>query len=63
MKEILLKLFEHRTLNKNEARDILTNMSSGAYSESEIAAFITVYLMRAITIDELEGFWDSEAQG
>ena len=56
MKEILMKLFEHRRLNKAEARDILKNMSSGRYNEAEISAFITVYLMRAISPEELEGF-------
>jgi anthranilate phosphoribosyltransferase len=29
------------------------------YSETEIAAFITVYLMRSITIEELQGFRDA----
>jgi anthranilate phosphoribosyltransferase len=34
-------------------------MSEGKYNESELAAFITVYLMRSITIDELLGFRDA----
>ncbi len=34
-------------------------MSKGIYSDAEIAAFITVYLMRSITIDELQGFRDA----
>ena len=38
---------------------MLTNIANGIYSESEIAAFLTVYLMRSITVDELTGFRDA----
>ncbi len=61
MKKILQYLFEHKSLSKQEAKDVLVNISRGAYTESEIAAFITVYLMRSITIAELEGFRDAPA--
>ena len=59
MKKILNYLFEHKTLSREEARDVLLAMSEGRYNESELAAFITVYLMRSITIDELLGFRDA----
>jgi len=59
MRKILNYLFNHRTLNRQEAEEILTNIASNKYSESEIAAFITVYLMRSITVDELSGFRDA----
>lgn len=59
MKKILNHLFEHKTLSREEARDVLVGMSEGKYNESELAAFITVYLMRSITIDELMGFRDA----
>ncbi len=59
MKKILQYLFEHKSLTKQEARDVLINISKGTYSEPEIAAFVTVYLMRSITIAELEGFRDA----
>jgi anthranilate phosphoribosyltransferase len=59
MREILNHLFEHKTLTRQESERVLTNISSGSYSESEIAAFITVYLMRSITVDELSGFRDA----
>ncbi len=59
MKKILRFLFEHKTLSKEEAKEILLNISKGLYNETEIAAFITVYLMRSITIDELQGFRDA----
>jgi anthranilate phosphoribosyltransferase len=59
MREILNHLFEHKTLTREEAERVLTNIASGNYSESEIAAFLTVYLMRSITVDELTGFRDA----
>jgi anthranilate phosphoribosyltransferase len=59
MREILNHLFEHKTLNRIEAEKVLTNIAKGNYSESEIAAFLTVYLMRSITVDELTGFRDA----
>jgi anthranilate phosphoribosyltransferase len=59
MKKILNYLFEYKTLSRQQARDVLVNMSGGQYNESEIASFITVYLMRSITIQELQGFQDA----
>src|ERR1700755_929812 len=59
MKKILQYLFEHKTLSRVTAKEILINISQGIYNESEIASFITVYLMRSITIDELQGFQDA----
>ncbi|HEY0059965.1 MAG TPA: anthranilate phosphoribosyltransferase, partial [Flavisolibacter sp.] len=58
MKKILQRLFEHKTLARAEARDVMIQLSRGSYNDSELAAFITVYLMRSITIDELQGFRD-----
>jgi anthranilate phosphoribosyltransferase len=59
MKEILNHLFEHKTLSKSEATEILKNIALGKYNSSQIAAFMTVYLMRSITVEELEGFRDA----
>ncbi len=59
MRKILNYLFEHKTLTRAEAGEVLTNIAGGKYSEPEIAAFITVYLMRSITVDELAGFRDA----
>jgi anthranilate phosphoribosyltransferase len=58
MKKILQKLFEHETLSYEQCRQIMLNIARDAYSQSEITALITVYLMRSITIEELEGFRD-----
>ncbi len=56
MKKILNYLFEYKTLSRQQAKEVLVKMSGGQYNESEISAFITVYLMRSITIEELQGF-------
>ncbi len=56
MKKVLNYLFEHKTLSQEEARTILTEIGDGKYNEHELSAFITVYLMRTITMPELLGF-------
>lgn len=56
MKNILNRLINHEILSKEEAKDVLINISKGAYNNSQMAAFMTVYLMRSITINELSGF-------
>ncbi|MGN6602272.1 MAG: anthranilate phosphoribosyltransferase [Ginsengibacter sp.] len=59
MKKILQYLFEHKTLSREQAKEVLLNISKGIYSEAEIASFTTVFLMRSITIPELTGFRDA----
>ena len=59
MKQILNRLFEHQYLNRSEAKEILANMAAGNYNESQIAAFISVFLMRSISVDEFLGFSDA----
>ncbi len=59
MKKLLLYLFEYKTLSREKAREVLINISNSQYNETEIASFITVFLMRSITIEELQGFTDA----
>jgi anthranilate phosphoribosyltransferase len=56
MKQILNRLINHEILTKQEAKDVLINISAGSYNMSQIASFLTVYMMRSITIEELAGF-------
>lgn len=56
MKDILQYLFAHKTLSAEKAKEVLLQISKGTYSETEIASFTTVFLMRSITIEELKGF-------
>ncbi len=59
MKETLNRLINHEILSKEDAKQILINIAKGEYNTSQIAAFLTVYMMRSITIEELEGFRDA----
>ena len=56
MKEILNTLFEHKTLSLAQAKEVLVNIASAKYNSSQVASFMSVYLMRPITVDELSGF-------
>jgi anthranilate phosphoribosyltransferase len=62
MKKILQYLFEHKSLTREKAMEVLLNISNGMYNDAEITSFITVYLMRSITIEELLGFRDALLQ-
>ena len=59
MKETLNRLINQEILDKEAAKHILINMAKGVYNPSQTAAFLTVYMMRSITIEELEGFRDA----
>ncbi len=59
MKHVLNHLFENKTLTSEQAKNILTLISQGLYNNSQMAAFMTAYCMRTITVTELEGFRDA----
>ena len=59
MKHILNELMDHRSLSKETARQVLVELTSGKYNPSQTTAFMTVYMMRSITVDELQGFRDA----
>lgn len=59
MKDTLNRLINHDILAKEDAKRILVNIAKGDYNTSQIAAFLTVYMMRSISIEELEGFRDA----
>ena len=56
MKNILNRLINHEILSQEEAKNVLVTISNGGYNTSQIASFLTVYMMRSISIDELAGF-------
>jgi anthranilate phosphoribosyltransferase len=56
MKNILNRLINHEMLSAAEAKNVLVNISNGSYNSSQIASFLTVYMMRSISIEELAGF-------
>jgi len=56
VKKILNRLINHEKISKEEAKDVLVNISKGIYNNSQIASFLTVYMMRSISVEELDGF-------
>ncbi len=59
MKQILNRLINHEQLTKEEAQAVLVNISEGKYNQNQIAAFLTVFMMRNVSLEELEGFRDA----
>jgi anthranilate phosphoribosyltransferase len=56
MKAILNKLYNHERLSKAEAKQILIEIAADKYNDAHLASFMTVFMMRPITVDELSGF-------
>ncbi|MEJ7610331.1 MAG: anthranilate phosphoribosyltransferase [Ferruginibacter sp.] len=56
MKKILNLLFEYKSLTAQQAKEVMINIGSGVYNDAELTAFMTVFLMRTVTIAELSGF-------
>src|SRR5210317_2099473 len=56
MKAILNQLIQHEQLTRQQARQVIINIADGKYNPSQIAAFLTVFMMRSISLEELEGF-------
>jgi anthranilate phosphoribosyltransferase len=59
MKAILNKLFNHERLSKIEAKQILIDIAAEKFNDAHLASFMTVFMMRPITADELSGFRDA----
>tara|TARA_B110000037_G_scaffold19640_1_gene21035 strand:+ start:12573 stop:13559 length:987 start_codon:yes stop_codon:yes gene_type:complete len=59
MKHVLNRLINHETISATEAKQILINISKGDYNQSQIAAFLTIFMMRTVTLEELRGFRDA----
>ena len=56
MKQILNRLINQEKISKQEAKNVLINISKGNYNDSQIASFLTIYMMRSVSIEELDGF-------
>lgn len=59
MKSILTHLYDHKTLSKEASKEVLTDIASGKYNPPQIASFLTVFIMRGIRVEELQGFRDA----
>ena len=56
MKKILNRLTQYETLTEKESRNIIIDISEGKLNTSEISSFLTIFMIRNITIEELNGF-------
>ena len=56
MKAILDQLYQQKKLSKVQAKEILINIANEQYNDAHLASFMTVFMMRPITVDELSGF-------
>jgi len=59
MRQIITYLSAHKTLTRDEARKVLSDIANGIYDEVEMSSFLTIFLMRSITVEELSGFRDA----
>ncbi|MBD3904569.1 anthranilate phosphoribosyltransferase [Chryseobacterium sp. Ch-15] len=62
MKEILEYLFNHHTLSKSQAKAIMIEIAQNKFNATEVTAFISIFLMRNITLEELKGFREALLQ-
>ncbi|MGI9653509.1 anthranilate phosphoribosyltransferase [Chryseobacterium sp. RLHN22] len=62
MKEILQYLFNYHTLSKSEAKAIMIEIAQNKFNATEVTAFISIFLMRNITLEELKGFREALLQ-
>lgn len=56
MKDILTRLSQYDLLTKEEAKSILLRIGKGEFNNSHLAAFMTMFMMRPVTVEELDGF-------
>ncbi|MFM8741821.1 MAG: anthranilate phosphoribosyltransferase, partial [Cytophagales bacterium] len=55
MKTVLNELIDHPSLTSETARHVLFELASGNYNPAQMSAFMTLYMMRSIMTEELEG--------
>jgi anthranilate phosphoribosyltransferase len=58
LQPILKTLFDYQTLSREQAHEILVNITNDVYTKSEVVAFLSVFMMRSVTVEELSGFRD-----
>ncbi|WP_040251597.1 anthranilate phosphoribosyltransferase [Psychroserpens mesophilus] len=59
MKQILNRLINQESISSEEAKRVLVDISDGKFNQSQIASFLTIFMMRSITLEELQGFRDA----
>ncbi len=56
MKDIINQLAAGQTLSATKAKEVLSNITEEKYNATQVAAFVTAFIMRKITSEELSGF-------
>lgn len=56
MKHILVKLLDYQYLSRDESRELLIAIVRGEVPDTQVAALITIFLMRSISVEEVLGF-------
>ena len=56
MKNLLKDLYNHKIMSKEESKAALISLTDGGANSSQISSFLTVFLLRDITSEELDGF-------
>ncbi|MEQ6125355.1 anthranilate phosphoribosyltransferase [Pseudotenacibaculum sp. MALMAid0570] len=56
MRAILNDLYQHKRLSESEAKEVLLDIAASKYNDAHLSSFMTVFMMRPITVDELSGF-------
>ena len=56
MKNLLKDLYNHKIMSKEESKAALISLTDGSANSSQISSFLTVFLLRDITSEELDGF-------
>jgi anthranilate phosphoribosyltransferase len=59
MKEILDNLFQYKKLSREDAHRMLISLAQGEYNPPQVAAFLSTYRMRSVSLEELMGFRDA----
>lgn len=59
IKQTIKELINHKTLTSAQAKEVLVNIAKEQYNQSEVVAFLTVFMMRPVTVEELSGFRDA----
>ena len=58
MKSLLEKLFNQYYMSREEAKAVLSAISEAKYDPVQVASFLTIFRMRRISTEELNGFRD-----
>jgi anthranilate phosphoribosyltransferase len=59
MKKILSQLYELKPLSREQAKATMIEIGSGAFSDVQVAAFLSVYNIRPVTLEEMLGIRDA----